>query len=87
MKDLARNQSRPYLTVPELAIEIGVGTSSAYKMLRSKEIPSIRTGQSGRHSRGRFIVPKMLFAEWMKRRVERALAECEAVLSRNGGAY
>ncbi|WP_394766678.1 helix-turn-helix domain-containing protein [uncultured Paludibaculum sp.] len=81
MHDPARTRSRSYLTVPEIAAELGVGTTSTYKLLREKKIPSLRIGNAGKGSRGRFVIPRRLFEEWLKRQTEKALNESEGILA------
>ena len=56
------------LSVPEVAIVLGISRAAAYELARSKDFPSLRIGT-------RIVVPKDKFINWINRRVEEKDAE------------
>ena len=56
------------LSVPEVAIVLGISRAAAYELTRSKDFPSLRIGT-------RIVVPKDKFINWINRRVEGKDAE------------
>ena len=56
------------LSVPEVAIVLGISRAAAYELARSKDFPSLRIGT-------RIVVPKDKFINWINRRVEGKDAE------------
>ena len=56
------------LSVPEVAIVLGISRAAAYELARSKDFPSLRIGT-------RIVVPKDKFINWINRRVEEKNAE------------
>ena len=56
------------LSVPEVAIVLGISRAAAYELTRSKDFPSLRIGT-------RIVVPKDKFINWINRKVEGKDAE------------
>ena len=56
------------LSVPEVAIVLGISRAAAYELARSKDFPSLRIGT-------RIVVPKDKFINWINRKVEEQDAE------------
>ena len=56
------------LSVPEVAIVLGISRAAAYELTRSKDFPSLRIGT-------RIVVPKDKFINWINRKVEGRDAE------------
>ena len=56
------------LSVPEVAIVLGISRAAAYELARSKDFPALRIGT-------RIVVPKDKFIDWISRRVEEQDAE------------
>ena len=56
------------LSVPEVAIVLGISRAAAYELTRSKDFPSLRIGT-------RIVVPKDKFLNWINRKVEGRDAE------------
>ena len=56
------------LSVPEVAIVLGISRAAAYELARSKDFPSLRIGT-------RIVVPKDKFINWINRKVEGKDAE------------
>ena len=56
------------LSVPEVAIVLGISRAAAYELARSKDFPSLRIGT-------RIVVPKDKFISWINRKVEGKDAE------------
>ena len=56
------------LSVPEVAIVLGISRAAAYELERSKDFPSLRIGT-------RIVVPKDKFISWINRKVEEQDAE------------
>ena len=56
------------LSVPEIAVVLGISRAAAYELARSKDFPSLRIGT-------RIVVPKDKFIDWISRRVEEQDAE------------
>ena len=56
------------LSVPEVAIVLGISRAAAYELARSKNFPSLRIGT-------RIVVPKDKFINWIDRKVEEQDAE------------
>lgn len=56
------------LSVPEIAVVLGISRAAAYELARSKDFPSLRIGT-------RIVVPKDKFINWINRRVEEKDAE------------
>ena len=56
------------LSVPEIAIVLGISRAAAYELARSKDFPSLRIGT-------RIVVPKDKFISWINRKVEGKDAE------------
>ena len=56
------------LSVPEIAVVLGISRAAAYELARSKDFPSLRIGT-------RIVVPKDKFINWINRRVEEKNAE------------
>ena len=56
------------LSVPEVAIVLGISRAAAYELARSKDFPSLRIGT-------RIVVPKDRFINWINGRVEEKDAE------------
>ena len=56
------------LSVPEIAVVLGISRAAAYELARSKDFPSLRIGT-------RIVVPKDKFIDWINTRVEEQDAE------------
>ena len=56
------------LSVPEIAVVLGISRAAAYELARSKDFPSLRIGT-------RIVVPKDKFINWINRKVEEQDAE------------
>ena len=56
------------LSVPEIAVVLGISRAAAYELARSKDFPSLRIGT-------RIVVPKDKFISWINRKVEEQDAE------------
>ena len=56
------------LSVPEIAVVLGISRAAAYELARSKDFPSLRIGT-------RIVVPKDKFINWINRKVEGKDAE------------
>ena len=56
------------LSVPEIAVVLGISRAAAYELARSKDFPSLRIGT-------RIVVPKDKFISWINRKVEGKDAE------------
>ena len=65
---------RTTITVPEIAVRLGLGEDMVYEMLDANEIPHIRHGR-------RYIVSRAAFARW-----EQTLGEESYCQTRNRAA-
>jgi excisionase family DNA binding protein len=61
-----------FLRVREVADELGVSPSRAYRLIGTGIIPAIRVG-------GRILIPQAAWAEWLRVRSAEALANLQMV--------
>lgn len=54
------------LSVKELVTVLGISRASAYELTKEKGFPSIKV-------RGRIVIPKKPFIEWLERETEKGL--------------
>ena len=61
----------PLMRVDEVARELGVSASYAYRLIQSGALPSVRVG-------GRIVVPRAAWTAWLAQRSAEALASVRA---------
>jgi len=50
------------ISVPEMAVVLGISRAGAYELARSKDFPSIKIGT-------RIVIPKTQLIEWISRKL------------------
>lgn len=59
-----------FMTVCEVAKELGISPTTAYRLVASRQIPTVRL-------RGRVRVPRAALREWLRARSREALASVD----------